>query len=92
MAAVSTYTAHTWPAGPSPTVNAESANNWKREMDNQLASLSSLVQGGSAFVTDQAAAPTTTFITPLVFDHTASTGGLYAWTGAAYLKIGLATS
>jgi hypothetical protein len=61
-------------------------------MDVQLAAMASLVQGGEAFVTDQAAAPTTTFITPLVFDHTASTGGLYAWTGAAYLKIGLATT
>jgi hypothetical protein len=72
--------------------HAEARSNWHREADVQLAALSSLVQGGQAFVTDQASAPTTTFITPLVFDHTASTGGLYAWTGAAYLKIGLATT
>ncbi len=43
------------------------------------------------YVTDAAAAPTT-FVTPLVFDHTATTGGLYAWTGSAYLKVGLATT
>jgi hypothetical protein len=32
------------------------------------------------------------YLTPLVFDDTAVTGGLYAWTGADYSKIGLATT
>lgn len=40
-----------------------------------------------SYVTD-VAAPPTVFVTPLVFDHTAVTGGLYAWTGSAYLQVG----
>jgi hypothetical protein len=32
------------------------------------------------------------YVTPLMFDDTATTGGLYGWTGADYTKIGLATS
>lgn len=46
------------------------------------------------WLTVQASAPSplTTFITPLVFNSTASTGGLYSWTGTTYSKIGLATS
>ncbi len=47
--------------------------------------------GDSAIVTD-VAAPPSTFVTPLVFDHTGTTGGLYAWTGSAYIQVGLATS
>lgn len=35
----------------------------------------------------QTGAPTT-FTSPLVYDNTAVTGGLYGWTGAAYSKIG----
>lgn len=46
---------------------------------------------GVAIVTDAAAAPTT-FVTPFVFDHTATTGGLYAWDGSAYIKVSLATT
>ncbi len=37
-------------------------------------------------------APPTTFVTPLMFDDTGTTGGLYAWTGSAYQKVGLATT
>jgi hypothetical protein len=37
-------------------------------------------------------APPTVFVTALMFDDTASTGGLYAWTGSAYTKVGLATT
>lgn len=33
-------------------------------------------------------APPTTFTSPLVYDDTAVTGGLYVWTGAAYSKVG----
>jgi hypothetical protein len=91
MTAVVTYAAHAWDPVGRPEQTA-TLHEWCRLMDVQIAALSSLLQGGSAFVTDQASAPTTTFITPLVFDHTGSTGGLYAWTGAAYLKIGLATT
>lgn len=38
------------------------------------------------------AAPPTVFVTPLVFDNTADTGGLYCWNGTAYVQVGLATS
>ena len=34
------------------------------------------------------AAPPVAYVTPLVFDHTAVTGGLYAWSGAAYVQVG----
>lgn len=39
------------------------------------------------YVVVQTGAPTT-FTNPLVYDDTAVTGGLYAWTGSAYSKIG----
>lgn len=37
-------------------------------------------------------APPSGYVTALMFDNTATTGGLYAWTGSAYTKVGLATS
>lgn len=37
-----------------------------------------------------AGAPGSSYVAPLWFDSTASTGGLYCWTGSAYSKIGLA--
>lgn len=37
-------------------------------------------------------APPTTYVSPLMFDDTGTTGGLYAWTGSAYTKVGLATT
>jgi hypothetical protein len=40
-----------------------------------------------AYVTVQTGAPST-FTTPLVYDNTAVSGGLYAWTGSAYSKVG----
>lgn len=40
------------------------------------------------FVTVQTGAPASTYITPLVYDNTAVTGGLYGWTGTTYTKIG----
>ena len=46
----------------------------------------------AAICTIQTGAPDTTLISPLVFDDTPTTGGLYVWTGAAYSRIGLATS
>lgn len=46
---------------------------------------------GVSTVTVIHAAPTT-YVTALMFDDTASTGGLYAWTGSAYTKVGLATT
>jgi hypothetical protein len=39
-----------------------------------------------------APSPLTTFVTALFFDSTAVTGGLYAWTGTTYTKVGLATT
>lgn len=40
-----------------------------------------------SYLTVAAAAPTT-YLTPIYYDSTAVTGGLYAWDGAAYQKIG----
>ncbi len=48
------------------------------------------VASGSAattYLTVRTGAPTTTFITPVVYDDTAVTGGLYVWAGAAYVKV-----
>jgi hypothetical protein len=39
-----------------------------------------------------AGVPGATFTTLLYQDTTASTGGLYAWTGSAYVKVALATT
>jgi hypothetical protein len=52
------------------------------------------VTASAAYLTVGSAAPSplTTFVTPLVFDDTATTGGLYAWTGTTYSKVGLATT
>lgn len=45
--------------------------------------------GGSIiYVTESASPPGADYQTPLYYDSTAVTGGLYAWTGGAYLKIG----
>ena len=47
----------------------------------------------SALITNVAASPVGGgYVTPLMFDHTGTTGGLYAWIGSNYVKIGLATS
>jgi hypothetical protein len=40
-----------------------------------------------AYVHAAAAAPTT-YVTPIYYDSTAVTGGLYAWNGSAYVQIG----
>ena len=50
------------------------------------------VSASAVYVTVQTMAPAGPFQTPLVFDSTASTGGLYAWDGSAYQQVGLATS
>lgn len=39
------------------------------------------------YVTVQTGAPTN-YTTPLVYDNTPTTGGLYGWNGSAYEKIG----
>jgi hypothetical protein len=49
------------------------------------------VHAAGPFLTVVHAAPTT-WANYFMFDDTASTGGLYAWSGSAYVKIGLATS
>lgn len=41
-----------------------------------------------AYVTVQAGAPVGPYQTPLVFDTTSITGGLYAWDGSAYQEVG----
>ena len=48
----------------------------------------SLDNSAVAFVTVQTGVPGGTFVTPLVYDNTAVSGGLYGWTGSAYSKIG----
>jgi hypothetical protein len=50
-----------------------------------------LADPGAVYVT-VVGAPPSGFVTPFVFDNTASTGGLYAWDGAAYVQVGPATS
>lgn len=45
-----------------------------------------VLPASGVYVTDQAAPPTT-YTTPLVLDHTATTGGLYAWDGSAYVQV-----
>jgi hypothetical protein len=50
-----------------------------------------LADPAAAYVTVVHAAPTT-FVAPFMFDDTAGTGGLYAWTGSAYVRVGLATT
>lgn len=42
--------------------------------------------GTFAYLLVQTGAPTT-LTSPLVYDNTAVTGGLYAWSGVAYVKI-----
>ena len=62
---------------------------------NNPANTASFVAGSSvSYVTVNAGAPSplTTYVTPLFFDSTGTTGGLYAWTGTTYHLVGLATS
>ncbi len=91
MAAATTYASHAWDPVGRPEQTA-TLHEWCRLMDVQIAALSSLVQGGSAFLTQQTTNPTTTFITPLVQNTTSSSGGLYAWDGTQYQKVALATT
>jgi hypothetical protein len=49
------------------------------------------ISAATVWVTVTTSAPTT-YVSPLVFDSTGTTGGLYAWDGAAYQKVGLATT
>lgn len=68
--------------------------NGDNRIDGTLTFKSATAQpigSGTVWVTVIHAAPTT-FVTPLMFDDTATTGGLYAWDGTAYQKVGLATS
>ena len=64
------------------------------EIPNVLAALEDMKDDAASFFITQAsiitsaeAAPTT-FTTPLYYDSTALTGGLYAWGGSAYVQIG----
>lgn len=43
--------------------------------------------GGTTIVTSQGDPPGADFITPLVYDDSAVTGGCYAWDGSAYVQI-----
>ena len=47
---------------------------------------------GATMFSKDSGAPGGTLTTFLYFDTTASTGGLYAWDGSAYQKVGLATT
>jgi len=46
----------------------------------------------SEVLTSGSGAPGATFTSLLYFDTAATTGGLYAWNGSAYTKVGLATT
>lgn len=52
---------------------------------------STLLPAGGVYVTE-VAAPPTTFVSPIMVDTTASTGGTYAWDGTAYVQIALPLS
>ena len=41
----------------------------------------------SVIVTVQTGAPGGSYVTPLIYDNTAVTGGLYAWDGGTYQKV-----
>lgn len=58
------------------------------DASNHLGSTNGSLSAVISFVTVQAGAPGADFEGPLVFDSTAVTGGLYAWDGAAYQKVG----
>lgn len=68
------------------------ADGQKIVENGQLLYLNAVTQPGTVTVQAGAPNPLTTFTTSLVFDSTASTGGLYAWTGTTYSKVGLATT
>lgn len=50
--------------------------------------LSNVVPDETIIYASTAAAAPTTFITPIYYDSTAVSGGLYAWNGSAYIQIG----
>jgi hypothetical protein len=50
-----------------------------------------VLPAAAVYVTVVSDAPTT-YVTPLVFDDTMTTGGLYAWDGTAYVLVGAATT
>lgn len=54
---------------------------------NPLSSTEASLSGKLVYVTVQTGAPTS-YETPLVYDNTPATGGLYGWNGSAYEKIG----
>lgn len=45
-----------------------------------------LLPSSGVYLTVQTGVPST-FSTPLVYDDTVSTGGLYAWNGTAYVQV-----
>jgi hypothetical protein len=68
-------------------INGVSINNTPGGEGLVLSTVNAANCHWAALVTD-AAAPPVAYVTPLVFDHTAVTGGLYAWDGAAYVQVG----
>jgi hypothetical protein len=80
-----------------PTSGAAATRFKNQDVDTnptsgQLAALSDdgthLLQGAIIQWVTVQDAPPTTYLTPLVFDTTAVTGGLYAWDGSAYQQVG----
>ena len=70
----------------------DSSGQIRIEGEIEFPSTQPAISSSAAYVHVQTTNPSTTFIAPLVFNSTASTGGLYAWDGSAYQQVGLATS
>lgn len=54
---------------------------------NPVSSREANLSGQLVYVTVQTGVPSS-YGTPLVYDNTPTTGGLYGWDGTAYVKIG----
>jgi hypothetical protein len=76
------------PAGISAdSVNGVAVNNTPSVEGLLLTTVDTANCQWQEIITD-AAAPPVAYVTPLVFDHTAVTGGLYAWDGQQYVQVG----
>lgn len=75
------------PAGV-PAFMADDAAGATVALDGGGLLLSHVVPDGTIAYASTAAAAPTTFTTPIYYDSTAVSGGLYAWDGSAYIQIG----
>lgn len=76
------------PLAGTPGFSARSAGGATVALDGDGLLVENVVLGASLAYASTAAAAPTTFTTPIYYDSTAVTGGLYAWDGSAYIQIG----